>query len=177
MVSTHSPTSKSSIPFSYCTKSTNYNWHNCHLHVPQFFQFSWKVELFILLFIFFQFYSVVSRNNKVDNFADFLFLLIIIRSGFWPRFGDPSIRQSPIVVYVCHFLGQVLGYAYTIYSYGQIKIFCTSPIGSPCPPSRVSFCANLPYTPNLSYTPNLPYTPNLSYTPSVLICYIRLLYD
>ena len=36
----------------------------------------------ILLFIFFQFYSVVSWDNKVDNFANSLFLLlIVIKSG------------------------------------------------------------------------------------------------
>ena len=34
-----------------------------------------------LLFIFFQFYSVVSRDSKVHNFDCSLFLLIIIRSG------------------------------------------------------------------------------------------------
>ena len=28
--------------------------------------------------------------------------------------GDPFVCQSPIGVYVCHFLGQVLGCAYTI---------------------------------------------------------------
>ena len=33
------------------------------------------------LFTFFQFYSVVSRDSKINNFADFLFLLIIMRSG------------------------------------------------------------------------------------------------
>ena len=43
-----------------------------------FFQFSSVVEVLISRFIFFQFYSVVSRDSKVDNFADFLFLLIII---------------------------------------------------------------------------------------------------
>ena len=41
--------------------------------------------MLISLFTFFQFYSVVSRDSKVHNFADFLFffflLLIIIRSG------------------------------------------------------------------------------------------------
>ena len=35
----------------------------------------------ISLFIFFQFYSVVSWDSKVDTFTDFLFLLVIIRSG------------------------------------------------------------------------------------------------
>ena len=83
MVSTRPPTSKSFKPSSYCTKSTNHNWYNCHPHFPQFFQFSCKVEVSILRFILFQFYSVVIRNSKVDNFASspFLLLLIIIRSG------------------------------------------------------------------------------------------------
>ena len=86
MVSTRPPTSKSCSPFS-----------NPLVTVPKaritigiiatfmfhsFFQFSSKVKVFILLFIFFQFYSVISRNSKVDNFEISLFLLlIIIRSG------------------------------------------------------------------------------------------------
>ena len=88
IVSIRSPTSKSSKPF-----------HNPFVTVPKalitigiivtfmfhcFFQFSSKVEVLISLFTFFQFYSVINRDNKVDNFADFLFfffLLIIIRSG------------------------------------------------------------------------------------------------
>ena len=89
MVSTRPPTSKSSRPF-----------NNPLVTVPKapitigitvtfmfhsFFQFSSKVQVLISLFTFFQFYSVVSWNSKVDNFADFLFffflLLIIIRSG------------------------------------------------------------------------------------------------
>ena len=37
--------------------------------------------MLILLLTFFQFYSVVSRNSKVNNFASSLFLWIIIRSG------------------------------------------------------------------------------------------------
>ena len=39
---------------------------------------------------------------------------------FWLRLGDPSVRQSPIGIYVCHFLGQMLGSEYAICSYGQI---------------------------------------------------------
>ena len=49
-----------------------------------FFQFSSNVEVLISLFTFFQFYSVVCRDSRVDSFADFLFvffLLIIIRFG------------------------------------------------------------------------------------------------
>ena len=87
MVSTRPPTSKSSRPF-----------NNPLVTMPKapitigiiitfifhsFFFFlillqGWGTYLF---FTFFQFYSVVSRDSKVDNFADFLFLLIIIRSG------------------------------------------------------------------------------------------------
>ena len=68
-------------------QSTNHNCYNRHFHVPQLFQFSSKVEVLILLFTFFQFYSVVSRNSKVDNFANSLFLLlIIIRSGLLAEF-------------------------------------------------------------------------------------------
>ena len=67
---------------------------------------------------------------------------------FWPKLGDPCLCQSPIGVYVCYFLGQVLGCACII------SISCTSPSGSPCPPSRVKF-----------------------YIPSTLICCIRLLCD
>ena len=55
-----------------------------------FFQFSSKVEVPIFLFTFFQFYSVVSRDSKVDYFASslfsfFFFLLIIIKSGLLAR--------------------------------------------------------------------------------------------
>ena len=82
MVSTRQPTSKSSRPF-----------NNISVTVPKspitigiivtfmfycFFQFSSKDEILISLFTFFQFYSVECRDSKVDTFADFLFLLLII---------------------------------------------------------------------------------------------------
>ena len=41
-------------------------------YVPQFFQFPSMVEVLIFLFTFFQFYSVVSRDSKVDNLANSL---------------------------------------------------------------------------------------------------------
>ena len=65
IVSTHSLMSKSSNPF---TQNTNKNWYNCHFHVPQllfFFQFPRKVEVLILLFAFFQLYSVISRDSII----------------------------------------------------------------------------------------------------------------
>ena len=57
-----------------CTKSTHYNWYKRHFYFPQFFQFPSKVKVFILLFTFFQFYSVVNQDCKVYNFASSLFL-------------------------------------------------------------------------------------------------------
>ena len=86
MVSTRLPTSKSSSPFS-----------NPLVTVPKapitigiiltfmfhvFFSIPLKGQVLILLFTFFQFYSVVNQDSKVDNFANSLFfLLIIIRFG------------------------------------------------------------------------------------------------
>ena len=85
LVSTRPPTSKSSRPFNKPfndAKSINHNWYKSHFHVPQFFQFSCKVKVLIILFTFLQIYSVVRRDSKVDNCACYLFfLLIIIRSG------------------------------------------------------------------------------------------------
>ena len=49
-----------------------------------------KVEVLILLFTFFQFYSVVSRDSKVDNVASSLFFFFFF---FW--LGDPCVCQSP----------------------------------------------------------------------------------
>ena len=34
--------------------------------------------------------------------------------AFWARLGDPCVCQNPIGIYMCHFLGHVLGCAYTI---------------------------------------------------------------
>ena len=58
-----------------CTKDINYNWYNSHFHVPQFFQLPRKVQVLILLFAFFQFYSVVSQDSKVHDFASSLFFV------------------------------------------------------------------------------------------------------
>ena len=81
MVSTRPPTSKSSSPFSNPLVTVpkapitygiivTFMFHNC------FFKFSSKVEVFILLFLFFQFYSVFSRNSKVDNFQIIIIIII-----------------------------------------------------------------------------------------------------
>ena len=61
--------------FSDCTKSTNYHWYYRHFHIPQLFQFPGNVEIGILFFAFFHFYSMVSRYRKFHNFAGSLFFV------------------------------------------------------------------------------------------------------
>ena len=41
----------------------------------QFFQFPNKDKVIVLLFIFFQFYSVISQDSKVNNFTSSLFFI------------------------------------------------------------------------------------------------------
>ena len=75
MVSTRSPTSKSSRPFKNPLVTVPKAPITIGITVTfmfySFFQFSSKLDIFISLFTFFQFYSVVCRDCKVDNFADF----------------------------------------------------------------------------------------------------------
>ena len=73
--------------FCDCTKSTNYNWYHRHFHVPQFFTIL-KVQIFIFLFAFFQFYTVVCRDSKFS----FLFCLLSLGLVVWSRLGDLVIR-------------------------------------------------------------------------------------
>ncbi len=66
-----------------------------------FFQFSSKVEVLILLFTFFQFYSVVSRDSKVNNFANCLFCCwLLLGLVFWPRLGDPSVLFCFVIILI-----------------------------------------------------------------------------
>ena len=141
LVATLRPTSKSCSPFNNplvtVPKAPITIGIIVTLMFHSFFQISSKVEVLILLFTFFQFYSVVSRDSKADNFVNSLFCWLLLGLVSWPRLGDPFLCQSPVGFYECYFLGQMLDCAYTIYSYGQIKISCTSPSGSPCRPNRI----------------------------------------
>ena len=86
--------------FGDCTRSTDNNWYNHHFHIPQFFQFSSKVLVLILLFTFFQFYSVVTWDSKVDNFASSPFCWLLQGLVVWLRLGDPFVSQNPREVMV-----------------------------------------------------------------------------
>ena len=83
IVSTRQPTSMSSRPFDFPLVIVAKVPITIGTIVTFIFHSFFNSLFFILLFTFFQFYSVVSRNNKVDNFANFFFffLLIIIKSG------------------------------------------------------------------------------------------------
>ena len=141
MVPTRLPTSKSSSHF-----------NNPLVTVP-------KAPIIIGIIVtcmFHSFFNSLARSRYLSFFShSFSFILwsariakstilqilffcwLLLGLVFWLRFGDQSVCWNPIGVYVCHFLGQVLGCAYTICSYGQIKIFCTSLSGSPCPSSHI----------------------------------------
>ena len=86
IVSTRPPTSKSSRPFNnplvIVPKAPITIGTIVYFHVPQSFVNSLaRSRVLIFFFTFLQIYSVVRRDSKVDNFAESLFLLIIIRSG------------------------------------------------------------------------------------------------
>ena len=76
MVSTRPPTSKSSIPFNNPLVTVPKAPITIGIIVTFMFHcFSGKVEVHILLFTFFQFYSVVNRDSQVHNFASSLFFV------------------------------------------------------------------------------------------------------
>ena len=136
MVSTRPPTSKSSSPFSNplvtvpnapitigiivtCMFHSFFN-SLARSRYLSFFSHSFS---FIL-------WSARTASRQFCKFSFFFFLSfffffsffwwLLLGLVFWPWLSDPWVCQSPIGVYVCYFLGQVLGYAYTICSYGQI---------------------------------------------------------
>ena len=122
MVSTRPPTSKSSSSF-----------HNPLVTIP-------KAPITIGTIVTFKFYSFFDSlvRSRYLSFFSRSFSFILWSAGtakstilhnlfffigglvFWPRFGDAFVCQSPLGIYVCYFLGHLLVYAYTIYSYGQV---------------------------------------------------------
>ena len=119
MVSTRPLTYKSSSPFS-----------NPLVTVPNA-----PITIGIIVtFMFHSFFNSLARSRYLSFFShSFSFILwsagtakstifcrLLLILVFWPRLGDPYVCRSPIGVYECHFLGQVLGCAYTNCWYGRI---------------------------------------------------------
>ena len=131
MVSTRPPISKSSCPF-----------NNPFVTVP-------KAPItisIIVIFMFHVFFNSLAWLRYLPFFSHyFSFILWSVRTAkltilqvlfsfcwllyglvSWPKLGDPFVCQSPIGVYVCHFLGQILGCAYTIQMCANVKLYvCT----------------------------------------------------
>ena len=70
-----------------------------------FFHFPWQSRgIFRFIFVFSQFYSVVSRNSKVHNSATSLFFFTFcccwLLQGLvvWPRLGDPFVSLLIILL-------------------------------------------------------------------------------
>ena len=126
MVSTRLPTSKSSSPFSnplvtvpnapitigiivICMFHSIFN-SLARSRYLSFFSHSFSYIL----------WSAGTAKSTILQFLLFFFCWLLLGLVFWPRLGDQCVYQSPIGVYVCYFLGQVLGCTYTICWYGQI---------------------------------------------------------
>ena len=76
------------------------------------------LSFFSLIHIYFD----VCRDSNVPNSASSLFLLSSIGLVVWPR---SFVSQNARRVCASHSLGQILGCAYTICSYGEISIYYT----------------------------------------------------
>ena len=77
-----------------------------------FFRFSRKVLVSIFLFVFFQFYSVVSRDNKIHSSASsLLFLLIII------RFDSLAEIRWSVYISKSQFMRLILQDRFWVYNY------------------------------------------------------------
>ena len=97
------------------------------------FQFPRNVLVLIFLYAFFQFYNEISWNSEVHNSACSLFCWLSLGLVVWSISNDLFVSQNPKDVWTSRSPWQILVCAYTIYSYGQIKITSSIPSGSPCP--------------------------------------------
>ena len=153
IVSTRPPTSKSSSPFNNPLVTVLKAPITIDIIVIRmfhsfFFNSPSKVEVLILLFTFFQFYSVVNWDSKVDNLAIFLFLLlIIIRFGLLAGIRwSVCMSKSHKGLYVS-FSGTSAGFCiYHLFVWSNLNFlhvsqWITLPIQSRL--VLYSFCANL----------------------------------
>ena len=123
MVSTRLPTSKSSTPFNNPLVTVQKAPITIGIIVTFMFHSFFNSQARSTYLSFFS-HSVSfcgqmgQQSRQFCKFSSFCWLLLGL--VFWPRLGDPCVCLSPIGVYVCYFLRQVLGFAYTIFWYGQI---------------------------------------------------------
>ena len=120
MVSTRPPISKSSSPFSNPLVTvpnapiTIGIIFTCMFH--SFFSSlarSRYLSFFSLSFCFIL-WSTGTAKSTILHVLFFFCCWLLLSLVSWPGLGDPFVYQSPIGVYASHFLGQVLGCAYTI---------------------------------------------------------------
>ena len=126
MVSTRPPTFKSSKPFNNPLVTVPKAPITIGIIVTFKFQSFFNslassryLSLFSHSFSFILWSAGTAKSTILQIFFFFLFCLLL-GLVLGPRLGDPFVYQSPIGVCACHFLGQMLGRAYTICLYGQI---------------------------------------------------------
>ena len=141
IVSIRPPISKSSRPFSYplvivpnapITIGTiiTFMFHSFLNSLAR----SRYLSFFSLSFRFILWSAGTAKSTILQIFFFFFFLLLLWGLVFWPGLSDPFVS---IGLYVCHFLEQVLGCAYTICLYGRIEISHIFSSGPPCRPGGV----------------------------------------
>ena len=101
------------------SKCIIYKWYYFHLHVLRTLQFSYKLQAFFYLFVFFYFHSETNWNSKIH---------------FMTRSELSDLSQNYQKFYASHFLGQILVCVSTICQHGRILICCTIPSGLPSHP-------------------------------------------
>ena len=109
------------------SKRTSYNWYRCHLHIA-FFSSLARSE-YLTLFYFEDFRYLACLHH---------FLLIIPRSGFLAEIRWCLYLKIP-VNFMYLIIQDGFWFVYLPFCSGQIKIFCTIPCGSLCPPNHVEF--------------------------------------
>ena len=126
MVSTRPPTSKSPSPFSNPLVTVPKEPITIGIIVTCMFQIFFNslarsryLSFFSHSFGFIR-WSAGTAKSTILLFLFFFFFRLLLGLIFWPKFSYSCVCQSPIGVYVCYFLRQVLVCTYTICLYGQI---------------------------------------------------------
>ena len=100
-------------------------------------------SLFSLSFSF-TLWSVGTAKSRIRQ-VFFFCCLLSLGLAVWPRLDDPFVSQNPKEYCASHFLGWILGFAYTICSYGQFKLLTQFPVAHlahPLVSTLTLFCTN-----------------------------------